>query len=180
MPATIEAYGRPGRPALLCCLENRLQGANLSVQTALVTRCLVLVYQAFSGHGIEYRNRGGVGVRRGSFVTRVNRCDNTLNMSTHHRTHAGVAGTSCFRLTSTFFCLGGVRQVSLLKKLKIEKLKIQPNSIVRALTVVNQSIGCRSQNGANTCALAIKTGSVVQADTWPAEYFAVCLSLIHI
>lgn len=146
MPATIEAYGRPGRPALLCCLENRLQGANLSVQTALISRCLVLVYQAFSGHGIEYRNRGGVGVRRGSFVTRVYRCDNTLNMSTHHRTHAGVAGTSCFRLTSTFLRLGGVCQLFLLGKVVNGKLKIQPSSIVRGSVFVNRPATCSARD----------------------------------
>ena len=180
MPATIDRFGisRLRKPALLyrlcCCFRGCLKCPNLRVQTAFVTRCLVLVHQAFSRHRIQHRNCRGIGSRSGSFITRVNRCNYTLDLSTHHGTHASVAGTSCFRLTSTFFCLGGVRQVSLLKKLKIEKLKIQPNSIVRALTVVNQSIGCRSQNGANTCALAIKTGSVVQADTWPAEYFAVC------
>lgn len=115
-----------------------LKRSNLGVQSALVTRCLVLVYQAFSSHCIKNRHSRSVGIRRGSFITGVNRCNNTLNMSSHHRAHTCVAGTSCFRLTSTFFCLGGVRQVSLLENSEIEKLQIQPNSIVRAQSLVNQ------------------------------------------
>lgn len=115
-----------------------LKRSNLSVQTALVTRCFVLVYQAFSGHRIKNRYCRRVGFRRGTLITGVDRCNYTFNMSSHHRAHTCVAGTSCFRLTSTFFCLGGVRQVSLLENSEIEKLQIQPNSIVRAQSLVNQ------------------------------------------
>lgn len=118
------------QPRLLKCLY-------LSVQAAFVSRCLVLVYQAFSGHAVQHRNRCRIGFRCSSFVAAANSSHNTLYVSTHHRTHTGIAGTSVFCLTSTFFRLGGVRQVVLLGKVK-EKLEIQPNSIVRALSVVNQ------------------------------------------
>jgi len=140
MPATTdvsdrELVSRLCRPALLFLFQGFLQSANLSVQSAFVTRRLVLMHQAFSGHRIQHRNCSGISIRRSCFIARVNRRHYTLDVSAHHRTHASVAGTSCFRLR-----LGGIRQVSLLKK-----LKIQPNSIVRALSVVNQS--GNDQNG---------------------------------
>ena len=127
---------------------NLLKRLNLSVQPALVTRSLVLVHQAFSGHAVEYRNCCCVGFRRSSFVTAADGCHNSLHMSSHHRPHTGVAGASCFCLTSTFFRLGGVRQVVLLGKLK-EKLEIQPNSIVRAHSIVNQTVGVSASKSAS-------------------------------
>ena len=173
MPVTIDRFGisRLRKPALLyrlcCCFRGCLKCPNLRVQTAFVTRGLVLVHQAFSRHRIQHRNCRGIGSRSGSFITRVNRCNYTLDLSTHHGTHASVAGTSCFRLTSTFFCLGGVRQVSLLKK-----LKIQPNSIVRGLSVVNQSGSNQNQNRAYLQALARDFGAIKPIDARQAAYFA--------
>jgi len=183
MPATIDVCSRallnrpgckqplldqPGMPALLCRVRDKLQSANLSVQTTLVARRFVFVHQTFSGHGIEHWNRSGVSIRRSSFIAGINCRHNSLNMGTHHRAHTGVAGTSGFRLTSTFFRLGGIRQVSLL-----EKLKIQPNSIVRALTVVNQS--GRNQNWKKTClrALPITSGCPEHGGASSIGYFSV-------
>ena len=111
-----------------------LECLNPGIQPALVASCFILVHQALSGHAVEYWNRSCIGRRCRGLVASINCRYNTLNVGTHHRTHASVSGTSCFCLTSAFFRLGGVRQVVLL-----EKLKIQPNSIVRALSVVNRS-----------------------------------------
>ncbi len=110
-----------------------LQCAYLGVETAFVARRLVLVHQTFTGHAIENRHGSRVGFRCGSFIARGNCTNHSLHMSTHHRAHTSVTGTSCFRLTSAFFGLGGVRQETLLKK-----VKIQPNSIVRGYHIVNR------------------------------------------
>lgn len=123
------------QPQLSRCLY--LKCLYLGVQAAFVSRGLVLVHQTFSSHAVQNRNRCGVSFRSSRFVATANSRHNTLHMSTHHRAHTSVAGTSVFCLTSTFFRLGGVRQVVLLGKVK-EKSEIQPNSIVRALSVVNQ------------------------------------------
>ena len=173
MPATINLPGRQVRSrcrtacSLQGFLKQVLECPDLRVQAALVTRCFVLVHQAFSSHGIEHRNRRSVGVRGGRLVAGVNRCNNTLNVSTHHRPHAGVTGTSCFRLTGAFFCLGGVRQVSLL-----EKLKIQPNSIVRAQSVVNQSGNDKRLKMAYGHAYGNNSSGLVQPGHRPARFCA--------
>ena len=133
---TLISVLRPSRESGLKNNRWLLQCLNTGVQPALVTRGFIFVHQAFSGHAVEHRNCSRVSRRCSFFVTRTNRCNNALNMCTHHRTHTSVAGSSCFCLTSTLFCLRGVRQLFLL-----EKLKIQPNSIVRALSVVNQNPG---------------------------------------
>ena len=113
--------------------QKRLKRANLLVQSAFVACRFVLVNQAFSGHAVEYGHCRRVGCRCCRLVAGRNRCYDTLDVCAHHRPHTRIASASCFRLTSTFFRLGGVRQVSLL-----EKLKIQPNSIDRAIAVVNR------------------------------------------
>ena len=126
------ASGFQNSPRFLQCLL--LQCLNTGVQPTLVTRRFIFVHQAFSGHAVEHGDCSCISRRRGLFVTRTNCRHNTLNMGTHHRTHTGVAGSSCFCLTSTLFCLRGIRQLFLL-----EKLKIQPHSIVRAPSLVNQN-----------------------------------------
>jgi len=110
-----------------------LQRLDLCVQTAFVSRRLVLVHQTLAGHAVENGYRRLVGIARCLLVAGFNRAHHTLNVGTHHRTHTDIAGASVFCLAGTFFSLGRVRQVSLQKESKIE-----PVSIVCGLSVVNQ------------------------------------------
>jgi len=125
-----------------------LQRLYLRVQTALVASCLIFVHQAFSGHVVEHRYCRRVGVRCCGFVTCCNCRHHTLNVGTHHRALTGIAGASAFRLTRAFLSLGRIRQDNLL-----EKLKIQPNSIVRGRPIVNrlQAFTRRSLYKSGTC-----------------------------
>ncbi len=111
-----------------------LKRLNSSVQSAFVSCCLIFMHKTFSGHAVKHRNSCGIGFRRGSFITGTNCCNNSLDVSTHHRTHTRVTGPSGLCLSSTFFRLRGVRQLCLLGK-----LEIQPNSIVGGPAIVNRS-----------------------------------------
>jgi len=123
-----------------------LERYNLGVQTALVPRCFVLMHQTFTGHAVKYWNRCCVSCRCCGFVARGNCSYYTFDVGTHHRTHTGIAGTSCFRLTSTFLRLGGVCQLFLLGKVVNGKLKIQPSSIVRGSVFVNRPATCSARD----------------------------------
>jgi len=119
-----------------------LQRLYLCVQTALVPCRFVFVHQALTRHTIKNRYGRLVCIARRLLVASFNRANHTFYVSTHHRAHTHIAGTSVFCLAGTFFCLGRVRQVSLQKESKIE-----PGSIVRDLSVVNrQKVRISSKN----------------------------------
>ena len=78
------------------------QSANLSVETALISSCLVLVDQTLASHVIKNRYSFFERSFCSVFVTGSNSCENALYHGAHHRALAGVTLTRFFGLADAF------------------------------------------------------------------------------
>lgn len=91
------------------CTEQALaQCSDLSVESAFVPCCLVLVNKALASHVIKYRNCVLVGCFSSTLVTTCNGRKHTLYHGAHHRALACVALTRFFGLAYAFARLGCV------------------------------------------------------------------------
>ncbi len=84
------------------------QCANLSIETALVTRSLVLVDQTLAGHMIKNWSCFFQRSVSSTFIARSDSCENTLYHCAHHRALACVALSRFFGLANAFACLGSI------------------------------------------------------------------------
>jgi len=72
---------------------------NPGVQTALMTRGLVLGNNAFVDHAVDNRHCILVGCNRCIFVAGITCIDDVLDLGAHHGAQTHVVLTSLFRLT---------------------------------------------------------------------------------
>ena len=84
------------------------QCANLAVESAFVTSCLVFVDQAFAGHVIQYRRCLFQGSFSSAFIPSSDRCEYALYHRTHHGALARITLTGFFSLTHAFARLSSV------------------------------------------------------------------------
>src|SRR5690606_436163 len=97
---------RPESQAAASGRRGCLERLDMGVQTALVTRGLVLVDQATAAEPVKQRLSGHEGGFGSGDVVGVQRLDDFLDGSAHHRARAGVTGATDLGLTGAL--LGGL------------------------------------------------------------------------